>query len=690
MAKVPSRYKRTLPLGKDMETGESVSLSAERLETHMHILGPPGEGKTRLLLWIFEQSARNPNATIVLVNPKGKLGRMARDWAIGHGQGKRLVWTDPGDDEVVFGYNPLSPNPRPIATHVKTVREAIRSAWGQASFDQTPQLARLLYLALAVARSLGGTLDDALRLLQSGAVGSKVREVLTASLARGSGDNDLRRFLIEALTWFDSLGERRQEELGASTLARLEPFVADPTIRRIITQPKSLDIGELIAGHKILIVNLEIGRPLGIDDVKLLGRFIVNDVLNNVFSRPESPNEPIYLILDEVQNFATHDLCSALDMGRELGLHCILAHQTLGQLRQEDQSGFVYHSVKKCALTKCYFGGLDGEDLELTLRDACIDKYDPYKVKDELTSLSLDPIESRREVVTEGWNLGASRGTAQGRSLAVSRAQASGASEIKGKSTTESESCGTTFGSGLVTGTHSGLGNGETLLPSGEIIETQHGMDGTSEAEIDSQTDSYSSTYTVGRHRSKSTQESQSSAQALGVQEVRNLNLTNGISRTSASNPFYEYKKEYRVSSRTFVSEQEFLTGMFQKVQNLPQGHIFLKIPKKTGRFIALPWVRTPWISERSRKAGLEKVFAQPFYSKREKGSEKLLPDNFSTVDRFPPAESSIQELNSPELNRIRERRLPSVRTDVPKIEDDDNFSGPEVPLKVKRNGKRK
>src|SRR5207249_1509752 len=207
---------------------------------------------------------RNPRATIVLINPKGALARKARDWTIGHGQSKRLIWFDPGDAQYVAGYNPLSPNGLPVATHAKAVREAIRSAWGQSSFDQTPQLARLLYLSLAISLALGRTLLDALALLRSGAAGSRVREEILTAFARGEarGEHELLRFLDNALSWFDSLAERRQDELAASAVARLESFVSDPSISRILTQPQCLDLAEAIQNHKILLVNLEIGRPL--------------------------------------------------------------------------------------------------------------------------------------------------------------------------------------------------------------------------------------------------------------------------------------------------------------------------------------------------------------------------------------------------------------------------------------------
>lgn len=677
MGKMAIRFRRSLYVGKDIDTGRPVSLNPDWFETHLHLIGPPGRGKTRLLLWMFQHLCRDPNATIVLVNPKGTLARMARDFVIGSGQTKRLVWFDPGDRQAVVGYNPLWPSDRPVATQAKTVREAIRSAWGQSSFDQTPQLARLLLLSLAVSISLRGTLLDTVRLLRSGPSGARIRGVLLSELAGGEarGELGLLAFLREALTWFDSLGERRQEELGASTLARLEAFICDPVVSRMLTQRNCLDTAALIAEHKILLVNLEINRPLGIDDVRLLGRFIVNDILSSVFGRVPCPHEPVYLMLDEAQNFATHDLCSILDMGRELGLHCVLAHQNLGQLRREDQSEYVYDSVQGCALTKFYFGGLNKRDLDILVPDACIEQYDPYKIKDELTSLSLEPIESRREIVTEGMSRGISAGAALGESRSRSRVDAVGVSVSEGESTTDGESSGSAFSSGHVTGIQSGLGGGETMLPSGEIIETLHEMDGRSESYVDNQSDSYTETHSHGAHTSRSVQNSLARGRAQATQDVRSLNVTESVSRGTAHTPFYEYKKEERVSSRAFESEQEFVTTMLQKMKRQPEAHVFLKVPGKSGRFLRLPWVTAPWISEKTRNAGLERVYSLPFYSRLSNPvAERLLEDSL-----MPP---------------IGGGRLTSVAISkdvpIPSENEDEDFAGPEVSFKPRKASKRR
>jgi uncharacterized protein DUF87 len=683
MAKTGPRFK-TIDLGTDLQNGKQICLRRSWLETHFHVLGPPGSGKTRLLLWIFEHLARMPQATIVLINPKGALARMARDWAIGHGLSKRVVWFDPGDKQFVIGYNPLYPNGLPVATHAKAAREAVRSAWGQNSFDQTPQLARLLYLSLAVSLALGNTLLDSLRLLRSGPVGSRLRKACLTALASGAarGERDLHIFLEEGLTWFDSLTERRQEEIAASTLARLESFVCDPAISRILIQSQCLNLSDIIAGHKILLVNLEIGRPLRMDDVKLLGRFLVNDLINHVFSKP-TPSEPIYLILDEVQNFATRDLCSILDMGRELGLHCVLAHQTLGQLHAEDETGYLYSSVRGCARTKFYFGGLSAEDLDPLVRDACIEQYDPYKIKDELTTLLLEPFESVRETKTEGWTATKSEGRSSGTSHTRSVTRSVGSSATEGVGLSEGETIGHASSLAFASGGQASHASGETLLPTGEILQTSHEIEGMSDVRITGETDIDTRGYSQSIHVSRGVHTSEAEGSSEGTQDSHNSGFAVAINRSSTRVPFYEYKKHWRPSSRTFESEQEFLTTNLQKIKGQPQAHVFLKVPGKPGLFLALPRVRTPWISARQRAVGLERVFDHPYYS-RLVGSEI----HGSAGEHSPP-----NSLPAPKTDQIIVREpdtTVAVRSEAHVSDADENFAGPEIILKPRKTKTRK
>jgi hypothetical protein len=548
--------KPTLPLGVDCKN-KAVSLAPKWLDTHLHLIGPPGTGKTRLMLWIFQQLARAPRATVILMNPKGDLCHLARDWAIGAGQTKRLVLFDTSDERVVLGYNPMRRNGLPIETQAKAVREGIRSAFGQSSFDSTPQMARLLYLTLTAALTCGLNLVDAVTFLRSGS--SLRKQILTKV------DDP---FLRESIEWFESLKPSRQEELAASSLARLESFVGDRRIRRILTQEASLDFGSIMNEHKLLLVNLELYRPLRADDVRMLGRLLVNDIVANVFARPSGARGPVYLLIDEVQNFLTADLCAALDMGRELGLHCVLAHQNLGQLRKEDAGGDLYSSVMGSTRAKFVFGGLNEEDLQIIARETMLEEFNPYAVKDVIESLELEPVESSRTVITRG----------------TSRSRTVGTSHSASRSTTT----GGTRGSSLF----GGWSSGKTRLSGEDEDHSRH------------------SGWNVGGGLSwgHSTGETEGTSDGMSASE------TAGESETVTETPYTEYIKSRKVSSRTFFTEQEFLRMAITKLKLQGRGEFMVKVPGVRPNFLRAHWVSNEKLRSSDRELALAQVYSQPFY----------------------------------------------------------------------------
>lgn len=601
MGNMVGRSKR-LYLGTDVETDTPVNLWRQWLETHLHVLGPPDAGKTRFLFWLFQQLVRDPYATVIVLNPKGDFCGMARDWAITQGLSRRLVLLDPRDPEVVCGYNPLRPNGLPTSTQAKALRESFRAAWGQSSFEGTPQLARILFLVLYAACELQLNLVEAVEILHPA---SLVRRQVLRCLQ----DEQARR----ALEYFDSLREARQDELAASTLARLEAFVIDPSIRRLLTAPESLDLGTVISERQILLVNLEINRPLRIDDVRLLGKFLVNDIVAHVFGR-SGPRHPVYLILDEVHVFATEDLSHALALGRELGLHCILAHQDLDQLREEDNRGHLLSSVKACARTKIVFGGLTVEAMEPLVKELFIDQFDPYTIKDELTSLEQEMVEEEREVVARavtwsegnGWNLAATTG--QSRDWRDGRSETEGGAE------------GRHWDSGVSTSTTEQASDGEATLPTGEVVETSTAGDATTTTEAMSEGGSsqrnwqHARTHQTGGGRSKQLQSGRSGSSQRGGTITRTLT------------PFQAVRKRRNVSSRTFLSLEEFLVGCLQRTRAQTKGHCVIKVPTAPAVFLRLPYVKTPWISRAALAQARERIFSRPFYTRLVEGEPARRP----------------------------------------------------------------
>jgi hypothetical protein len=693
-----------LPLGTDTETGKRLSISPSWLATHLHLLGPTGCGKSRLLLWIFQRLASIPHATIILINPKGDLCHMASDWAVANGLTKRLILFDPGEENNIVGYNPLKPNGMPIATHAKAVREGIRSSWGQSSFDQTAQLARFLYLALCAARERELTLIEAVGLLRAG---SKVRKAVLPAIQDP--------YIREALDYFDSLREARQEELAASTLARLEAFVFDPIIRRsLVQQTRSLDLAQVLTDHKILLVNLEQYRPLRPDDVRLLGRLLINDILAHVFERPTGQRSPVYLLIDELATFATDDLLIALEQGRELGLHCVLAHQHIGQLLDEDGSGQLLNSVMNNARTKIVFGGSWAKDLKDLTEELVIDQFDPWTIKDEIHSLELDPIETTRtsrttsyasslshglsmptsvtvgesQTESRGTNAGITRGIQESTSKAETRAKsrsktrtftrgktkAHGWADSEGENQSRGHSSGSSDGSQYSSGTGTATALGDPDAPTITSSYTASGInsarsssdnyaDGTSEAHTESgsaaRTTSLSfakqkaktKSKTVGKTKGASLSLEQGTSENTAHGKTRNISkgvtpsITEGETwgESETEQPFYEYIKRRPVSSRTFLNLEEFLTIALQKIKELPRGHFVLKVPGHRALFVCAPFVETPRITARLRAIARERIFSQPCYSR----SEEIEAEERARIKRIhkaPIKEAEIME----------------------------------------------
>jgi hypothetical protein len=729
-AKKLSKYQ--LPIGSNLATGNQLALSGEWFPRHIHILGPPGVGKTRLDLALFSSLIRIPNATVILGNQKGEFFNMARDIVIANGQTSRLVTFDPGDCEVVCGYNPLRPNGLTIATHAKQVRESIRAAWGQSSFDQTPQLARFLFLALYIARELELTLAEALGLLRPG---STLRRTLLPRITNPH--------LCEIVEYFDALPERRQEELTVSSTARLESFVLDPGIRRILIQREhALDLAEILDQHKILLLNLEQYRPFRPDDCKLLARLILNDILAYVFERPKEKRTPVFLLLDEAHTWATEDLCAMLELGRELGFSVILSHQHPDQLLLEDGNRRLRDAVMNNTAVKIIFGGLSVKNLRELAEEVLIDQFDPWKIKDEIFSLECEPVEETRTSSTTARSHSQGQATAHPESVSESEAetttygitasaavgenesvsQASTKGKTKGKSSErsigktvteswadtqgESESWSETEGEGeslseistlsSASGSSGGSGYGTTTDEDGDITRSYHYESGRSDQEGSSASSGRTTSAFSARAHGEGTMRASSiggsaartASASLGEQQTesesetkgktkgtslefglgasanfgttKGKTVTRGVtpseseewgeSKSTTTSPFHAYRKRRVPSSRTFLSQEEFLTLGLQRIKEQPRGHFVIKVPGKPAVFARAPFVKEPRITTRQLANARQRIFSQPYYSRveeieaEEQERAKQLTDGRQTVVEFDPEEVWVKD----------------------------------------------
>jgi hypothetical protein len=396
-------------------------------------------------------------------------------------------------------------------------------------------------------------------------------------------DNQTRELLVSAVDdpivrkeWetFEAESLPRRKDNVNSSLARIMKLCLNPTLRRIFSQRKrALDFQQVIRDNKIVLVNLEKYKPLRPDRVKDLGTLLVNDILAAVYARPVEERRPVYLFIDEFENFATKDICTIMREGRSFQLHLILAHQDFKQVFVKDEE--VYHELMTNVRTKIIFGGLPDEELNIITPELFTPEIDPYKVKDEITSLELEPVETTRETisVTQNWNTTGGITQSVTKSENQSLTKQSTVTKTKGKATT------TTNGESTHNSrtTSSGFSSGESET-SGENPSSTRSRSSNNQESVtkgSSKTSSLAKTLSSALSIAKGIAETTGIGTSLGKAMTRTI--ATGGSITTTRVPFYEYIKRRKVSSREFQTVEEQLFEKKKILKSLEKRHYIIK-----------------------------------------------------------------------------------------------------------------
>lgn len=399
--------KDRLLVGHELANNLPVTLKPAQLATHMHVLGASGVGKSFFLEGLIKTLILQGQG-LCLIDPHGDLYERVLDFCAWlHVKypkqqiAQRVIPFNVADQRHIFGFNPAARNARVLTYQVVALMEAIRKAWGQDSFDQTPRLARWLFNAAYALIEADLTLVQSKHLLDP-------------------KPNPYRAGIIERLKnpdikaeweYLSAIRDKERNEFTESSFNRLRPFVMNEVISAIIgRQRHTVDFAQVLDGQKIFLVNLARQNTISEDYQQMLGTLLVNELLTASFARPRGRRKPFYCFIDEFSRFVTKDICEILDGGRKFGLHLVLAHQHLNQLKQKDPE--VYYSTLTNARLKSVFGGLSEEDLDLMSRELYMGELDPEEVKQEIWHTVLEPVETTRVIETHSSS--ASSGSASG------------------------------------------------------------------------------------------------------------------------------------------------------------------------------------------------------------------------------------------------------------------------------------
>lgn len=390
--------------------------------THMHIIGASGEGKSKFMEHLIRQDIIN-NRGLCLIDPHGYLYNDIVRWCatrnmLDRASPKKIVLFDPSEDRWTFGFNPLQGDSSNISFHVDTMVKAVAKVWGGEDTDKTPRLKRclrILFHALA---------EKNLSLLEAGYIVSPANQTLRKYLTGDIQDDVIR----QQWDYFNTLKEKPFYDEFSSTINRMMEFLAAPSIRAIIGQiEQTINFRKIMDEGWILLVNMASANKISDDNARLLGTLIVNDLFMKAKGRPKG-SRPFYLYIDECGLFINEDIGRILDEGRKFGLHLILAHQHLSQLKRAGED--IYRSVMMDARTKVVFGGSDPEEAEILARQIFLGELsleEPKEILDKPTVVGYI------KAWLNNYSSSISHSVGEGQSVAYGRS----ASQTEGEATNE-------------------------------------------------------------------------------------------------------------------------------------------------------------------------------------------------------------------------------------------------------------
>lgn len=449
--------------------GKTVYIDPRARSTHMHIIGSTGEGKSKFMEHLIRQDIIEGNG-LCFIDPHGHLYNDLVRWCetkhmLDRERPKKIILFDPSETDWAFGFNPLRMSTPDISFHVDAMVKAVAKVWGGEDPDRTPLLKRCLRIIFHVLA------EKKLSLLEAGfllnATDKTVRKFLTADTKDP--------YIRQEWDYLNTLKPKPFRDEFGSSINRMIEFLNAPIIRNIVGQVEAtIDFRKMMDKGHMLLVNLAASDKISDDNARLLGTLIVNDLFLKAKGRPKG-SRPFYLYIDECALFINEDIRRILDEGRKFGLHLILAHQHLAQLKKAGED--VYHAVMTDAKTKVIFGGLNTEDARVLAEQVFLGELDLEEAKESLSKpVVVDYIRTWLENYSQGKSSSSGGSRTTGRAGGDSQGSSESQSVTPSQDPFGSDQIVTTTGSNR--GSSSSWSEGETSSWS----ETESDSSGISEA----------------------------------------------------------------------------------------------------------------------------------------------------------------------------------------------------------------
>lgn len=352
-------------------SGRKVWFDPVRRSTHLHVIGGSGMGKTKFLEHMIREDILAGHG-LCLIDPHGDLFKNIVEWcaALGIEKSRKIHIIDPSLDGWRTGFNPLAryADEKPL-DRVDSMLEALAQVWGGTNAMETPSIRSVLRAVFTILIESGQTLADAFPLTRLND-DDALREYFAEHI-----DNPIVREMWDGYVYQAAKAPREFVVEFGGPRRRLFELLHDEHLREMFGQvEQAIDFRKVMDESDVILVNLS-ENALDEKRAQALGALLVRELFLVAKRRdPEKArSNPFYLYIDECAQFLTNDISKLLAQTRKFGLHAILAHQWLEQLREASPAIF---AAIMAIQNKVVFGGLADVDAEMIANELFRTEYD--------------------------------------------------------------------------------------------------------------------------------------------------------------------------------------------------------------------------------------------------------------------------------------------------------------------------
>ena len=319
-------------------------ISEEERESHLHILGTTGEGKSRFIEHLIRGDIKQGNG-VCLLDPTDRAEtayNILRYCAsIGF---EKVCLIDPHTLHTHGRITAIQPFHRKKSYKQATVSnlmDTVRILFQTKDAAETPRIQRYLPALLNVLWNAELTLHEATYFAEFKFSRARRQAILDAS-------HPLDRHKLALEEVFETY-PRFDNQFG-STVRRLEPFF-DSTLDLMFGADKGIDFTRMITEGWVILVNLDADAGFDALHTRLLGTAVINELLFAMYRlRNKGYKRPYYLYIDEAGEYINDKLVRVLALKRKSGFRVTLAHQGFFQFPKDKAD-----AVKQLAKIKVMF-----------------------------------------------------------------------------------------------------------------------------------------------------------------------------------------------------------------------------------------------------------------------------------------------------------------------------------------------